>query len=82
MALVAAKKCRFNSYFITPGCPEGLKAVNPKMKIIVVVRDPFSRLVSDFYHEKRMRKYAKIVDFEEAVLQPNGKVQNRQRHIN
>ena len=72
-----SKKCRFNSYFITPGCPEGLKAVNPKMKIIVVVRDPFSRLVSDFYHEKRMRKNTNLVDFKETVLKPNGEVQNR-----
>jgi len=36
------------SYFITEGVPEKLRAMNSSVKLILILRDPVTRLISDF----------------------------------
>lgn len=36
------------AYFVTKGVPEKIKQMNPAIKLILVVRDPVKRLISDF----------------------------------
>lgn len=36
------------AYFVTKGVPERIKAMSSKVKLIVVVRNPVTRLISDF----------------------------------
>ena len=70
----------FHRYFLTPGCAEGFKALNPAIKIVIVVRDPFLRLLSDYHHEERIaEKFGRTPEegwwsFEEMVLTPKGEV--------
>ena len=57
------------SYFVTPDAPAKMSAVNPDTRIVLVVRDPVTRLVSDFV---QLRKGAG--DFDTFVLSPDGQV--------
>lgn len=36
------------AYFVTKGVPEKIKQMNPNIKLILVLRDPVKRLISDF----------------------------------
>lgn len=36
------------AYFVTKGVPERMKQMNPDVKLILVLRDPVERLISDF----------------------------------
>jgi [heparan sulfate]-glucosamine 3-sulfotransferase 5 len=36
------------AYFVTNGVPERIKAMNASIKLIVIMRDPVTRLISDF----------------------------------
>ena len=36
------------SYLVTPGVAEKVKAMDPRVKLILIVREPVTRLVSDF----------------------------------
>lgn len=42
------------SYFYLPGCLESLIQHNPKIRILVVLRDPAERAVSHHAHERRL----------------------------
>ena len=37
-------------YLVTPGAPAALHAINPAAKIMLIVRDPVVRAISDFIH--------------------------------
>jgi hypothetical protein len=39
-------------YFHTPGVPERLAAVNPDVRIVMLLRNPINRLWSHYWHEK------------------------------
>ena len=44
------------AYFVTPGVPERIRKVNPRMRLVLLLRNPVSRSVSDFMqgvHKKR-----------------------------
>ena len=41
-------------YFVTPIAPKGLKRIDPNMKIILVMRDPVTRTLSDYVHERKL----------------------------
>ena len=43
-------------YWITQSAPNAIKEINPKIKLILILRDPACRLCSDFHHEKRVSK--------------------------
>ncbi len=43
------------SYFVIPGVPEKVKAMDPQVKLILIVREPVTRLVSDYLQSKYHR---------------------------
>jgi hypothetical protein len=48
----------------TPGIPRLIKAFNPQMKLILIVRDPIERAVSHFYHFRNVNKIKQIIDID------------------
>jgi len=65
------------AYFVTDSAPERIKAMDPSVKLIVIVRDPVVRLISD-YAQLNANKVAKgerpLRAFERMVLTPEGDV--------
>ncbi|KAI6656327.1 hypothetical protein LOD99_1127 [Oopsacas minuta] len=57
------------SYFVTPDAPLRMIGVNPDTRVVLVVRDPVTRLVSDFVQLSKGEG-----DFETFVLSPDGEV--------
>lgn len=41
------------SYFVTREVPQRVKQMNPKTKLLVVVRDPVTRAISDYTQAAR-----------------------------
>ncbi|XP_072747080.1 heparan sulfate glucosamine 3-O-sulfotransferase 6 [Anoplolepis gracilipes] len=54
------------SYFVTSEVPKRVKHMNPKMKLIVVVRDPVTRAISDYTQVKSKRR--KMPRFEDLAF--------------
>jgi hypothetical protein len=65
------------AYFVTDPAIERIRQMNSSIKLIVIVRDPVTRLVSD-YAQLNANKLAKgekpLRSFEQMVLLPNGDV--------
>lgn len=65
------------AYFVTDSAADRILAMNASIKLIVIVRDPVTRLVSD-YAQLNANKLAKgekaLRSFEQMVLLPNGDV--------
>ena len=71
------------AYFITEYVPERIYAMNSTIKIILIVRDPVTRVISDYAQlvsnriekkEQKLQQQRHIETFEEAILLPNGKI--------
>ncbi|KAF7488068.1 Heparan sulfate glucosamine 3-O-sulfotransferase 5 [Sarcoptes scabiei] len=64
------------AYYVTESVPERIYAMNSSIKIILIVRDPVTRLISDYAQlaSNRLKKDRRIETFEETVLYPNGQV--------
>ena len=86
--IVSLVKTNFTSrYYITPGCPEALRTLNPALKVILIVRDPFKRLISDYHHVMRLHSEGhfphqwwtgdKPPTFREMVFREDGEVFSR-----
>ena len=60
-------------YWITTDTPENVKRLNPKMKIILSVREPGCRVGSDFHYRSRPHGVANI-NFDEFVRSKNEKL--------
>lgn len=54
------------SYFVTSEVPKRVKHMNPEMKLIVVVRDPVTRAISDYTQVKSKRR--KMPRFEDLAF--------------
>ena len=64
-------------YFVTDYVPQRMYMVSPNLKLILIVRDPVSRLISDYTQldiKKMVKNVAKRPSFEKAVMLPNGSV--------
>lgn len=65
------------AYFVTDLAAERIRVMNSSIKLIVIIRDPVTRLVSD-YAQLNANKVAKgekpLRSFEQMVLLPNGDV--------
>lgn len=65
------------AYFVTDAAAHRIRAMNASIKLIVIVRDPVTRLVSD-YAQLNANKVAKgekpLRSFEQMVLLSNGEV--------
>ena len=64
------------SYFINEATPERIFLYSRHLKLILIVRDPVQRAISDFtqLNSKKVKKQMKSKDFEEVVLTSNGSV--------
>lgn len=67
------------SYFNTEFVPERVKLMDPKILLLLVVRDPVTRLISDYTQilENHREKGLPFKSFEEQALYPNGSVNVR-----
>ena len=64
-------------YFVTEYVPLRMYMVSPNLKLILIVRDPVSRLISDYTQlntKKAVKNIANRPSFERAVLLRNGSV--------
>lgn len=71
------------AYFVTESVPERIYAMNSSIKIILIVRDPVTRLISDYVQlaSNKARKDRNVKTFEQVVLFPNGKVNSSYKGI-
>lgn len=44
------------SYFFTDKVPERVKAMNSSIKLLVILRDPVTRLISEYDHERALNR--------------------------
>ena len=71
------------AYFVTELVPERIYAMNSSIKIILIVRDPVTRLISDYAQlaSNKIRKVRRIRSFEEVAILPNGKINSNYKAI-
>lgn len=71
------------AYFITEYVPERIYAMNSSIKIILIVRDPVTRLISDYAQlaSNQAKKDRRVRSFEEVVILPNGKINTNYKGI-
>ena len=64
------------SYFVVEEVPIRMSTLSPKLKLILIVRNPIDRLVSDFLQldSKRLKKNGNRYTFEELVFHTSGEV--------
>ena len=56
-------------YMVHPLAPERIKAFNPDMKLVAILRDPVARALSHYHHESR--RGVETLSFEDAIaLEP------------
>lgn len=58
-------------YFVTSRVPMRVYRMSPKMKIILILRDPVKRAISDYVHMKTRKKHALIKGDIETILWRN-----------
>ena len=56
------------SYFVTPEAPDRMHTFSPVIKLLLIVRNPIDRAVSDFCQLHSPERQKKNVSFEELVL--------------
>ncbi|EAA11474.4 AGAP006169-PA [Anopheles gambiae str. PEST] len=67
------------SYFVTPEVPERVRAMNASIKLLLIVREPVTRAISDY---TQLRMYGAVDrSFEELALLPNGTVNEAYRPL-
>uniref|UniRef100_A0A336MHI9 Heparan sulfate glucosamine 3-O-sulfotransferase 5 n=1 Tax=Culicoides sonorensis TaxID=179676 RepID=A0A336MHI9_CULSO len=78
------------SYFVTPEVPERVKAMNSSIKLLLIVREPVTRAISDYTQLKAHAATAAVPqsvpppvakNFEELALLPNGTVNELYRPL-
>lgn len=72
------------AYFVTEYVPERIYAMNGSIKIILIVRDPVTRLISDYAQlasNRKAKKARNIESFEELIMLANGKVNSNHKAI-
>lgn len=64
------------AYFITESVPARIRAMNESIRLLLIVRDPVTRLISDYAQlaANKARKDKALASFEDLVLTPNGQV--------
>ena len=66
-------------YFHTPQVPSRIKAMNPDIKMLLIIRDPVKRLISDYnqFRTKNFNVGKPYPELEELVFTPNGDINLR-----
>ncbi|XP_067121186.1 heparan sulfate glucosamine 3-O-sulfotransferase 5-like [Centruroides vittatus] len=64
------------AYFITDSAPARIRSMNDTIKLLLIVRDPVTRLVSDYAQlaANKARKDKLVASFEDIVLNPDGTI--------
>ncbi|GFQ71600.1 heparan sulfate glucosamine 3-O-sulfotransferase 5 [Trichonephila clavata] len=64
------------AYFITPSVPARIRQMDPSVKLLLIVRDPVTRLISDYAQlaSNKARKERSLASFEDLVLTADGSV--------
>ena len=64
------------SYLVTPGVAERVRAMDPSVHLLLIVREPVTRLVSDFTQItfNRLEKGLQTRTFDETIIRPDGSV--------
>ena len=70
------------AYFVTESVPSRIHTMNSSIKLILIVRDPVVRLISDYAQlaENRIKKSLKMASFEDLVFS-GGKVNTSYRPV-
>ncbi|RWS06764.1 heparan sulfate glucosamine 3-O-sulfotransferase 5-like protein [Dinothrombium tinctorium] len=71
------------AYFVTESTPYRIHAMNSSVKLILIVRDPVTRLISDYAQlaENKAKKERRVASFEEVVLFPDGSVNTNYKPV-
>ncbi|XP_044754473.1 heparan sulfate glucosamine 3-O-sulfotransferase 1 [Coccinella septempunctata] len=76
------------SYFVTPEVPERIRAMNASVKLLLIVREPVTRAISDYAQLRANAATASPVvppsaskSFEQLVLHPNGSINEAYRPL-
>ena len=64
------------SYLVTPGVAERIRAMDPSVHLLMIVREPVTRLVSDFTQItfNRLEKGLQTRTFDETIIRSDGTV--------
>ena len=64
------------SYMVTPSVAERIRAMEPRTQLLVIVREPVTRLVSDFTQiaHNRLDRGLKARTFDETIIQQDGSI--------
>lgn len=64
------------SYFISREAPARIRAMNSTIKLLLIVRDPATRVVSDYAQimETKLKKGRQVAPFHKRVLTPDGEI--------
>lgn len=66
------------SYFVSPQAPARIRNMSPRMKVILIVRNPLDRAVSDFTQLLRKTSGQRLLkSFEEQLFLPSGKINSK-----
>lgn len=71
------------AYFVTDLVPERIYAMNASIKIILIVRDPVTRLISDYAQlaSNKAKKDRPMDSFEDVIMLPSGKINSNYKGI-
>ncbi|XP_054706092.1 heparan sulfate glucosamine 3-O-sulfotransferase 1-like [Uloborus diversus] len=71
------------AYFVTPAAPARIRFMDPAVRLLLIVRDPTVRLVSDYAQlaANRARKSRPLLSFEDMVLRADGAVDESYRAV-
>ncbi|XP_040575665.1 heparan sulfate glucosamine 3-O-sulfotransferase 5 [Lepeophtheirus salmonis] len=67
------------SYFVTEVAPERVRSMNKSIRLLLIVRDPVTRLVSDYAQilDNHRSKNLKYFKFESLALRPDGTINTK-----
>jgi len=66
-------------YFHTPKVPRRIKAMDPNVKLLLIIRDPVKRLISDYnqFRTKNLDSGGTYPDLEDLAFTPSGEINVR-----
>lgn len=65
------------AYFVTPTVPKRVYQMNPRVKLLLIVREPATRAISEYVHRLQHRQIAPESSFEENAFLPDGEVNEK-----
>ena len=71
------------AYFVTESVPRRIRTMNASTKLIVIVRDPVTRLISDYAQltANKAKKERPMASFEDLILLADGRVNSSYKAV-